>query len=560
MDSANLIQCMIVDDRAVIIGSANINERSQRGNRDSEVAAVVRDTDMMDSTMAGEPFEVGRFAHTLRIRLMREHLGVNVDECEQMEFNMDGLAKACKYDEMVKIWDPEAHDGIGGSGKKHDKSEQGAKLAESASRHKDKNWTLIEANDIIVNEGQKINRNLDEHRSAAGEVPLEWFDKHEAIKIPDNFGRGKVSTTANPIARGIPSTMQRTTNFAEEMEHAKRDPDIGFSLRMHKDTIDADGKPLTTSAQRTRSAKEALDGLFDDLNLEQGPKHTPLIHLGAGNAGPFTSRTHEEETADEKGFEETHEQPFTNPLTGKKIASIDPGGFQDPLSDDFYINTWCHLAISNTDIFREVFRCQPDDQVKTWKDYHKWEKYSEELAKMQGGHRDQQDLSKSAPGGGPAGAPASKLHRGGETSASRARNEANHNNNGPPSDTSSDDATLTEKEAGGMRHHDSTEESSSSASMDHATPLTDGTDAPATHSRNASSGNRKRSGTTGSQTAARNKSSGEIELPTVPMMEKMLCGIRGHLVIWPTEWLIEEDQKNNWLYTLDKVQPIEIYD
>jgi hypothetical protein len=29
--------------------------------------------------MAGRPFRVGRFAHTLRVRLMREHLGVDVD-------------------------------------------------------------------------------------------------------------------------------------------------------------------------------------------------------------------------------------------------------------------------------------------------------------------------------------------------------------------------------------------------------------------------------------------------------------------------------------------------
>ena len=38
----------IVDDRLVIIGSANINERSMRGDRDSELAAVIRDTDMID--------------------------------------------------------------------------------------------------------------------------------------------------------------------------------------------------------------------------------------------------------------------------------------------------------------------------------------------------------------------------------------------------------------------------------------------------------------------------------------------------------------------------------
>ena len=41
-------QICIVDDRLAIIGSANINERSQRGDRDSEIAAVIRDTDMLD--------------------------------------------------------------------------------------------------------------------------------------------------------------------------------------------------------------------------------------------------------------------------------------------------------------------------------------------------------------------------------------------------------------------------------------------------------------------------------------------------------------------------------
>ena len=43
----------IVDDRLAIIGSANINERSQRGDRDSELAAVIRDTDMIDGQVDG---------------------------------------------------------------------------------------------------------------------------------------------------------------------------------------------------------------------------------------------------------------------------------------------------------------------------------------------------------------------------------------------------------------------------------------------------------------------------------------------------------------------------
>lgn len=69
----------VVDDRVVICGSANINERSQRGDRDSELAVVLRDTQMIDSTMAGKPFKVGKMPHELRVRLMQEHLGVDVD-------------------------------------------------------------------------------------------------------------------------------------------------------------------------------------------------------------------------------------------------------------------------------------------------------------------------------------------------------------------------------------------------------------------------------------------------------------------------------------------------
>ncbi|KAF9913983.1 Phospholipase D1 [Lobosporangium transversale] len=69
---------MIVDDRIAIIGSANINERSMLGNRDSEIAAVVRDLDYIDSTMNGIPYKVSRFAHTLRMNLMMEHLGLPV--------------------------------------------------------------------------------------------------------------------------------------------------------------------------------------------------------------------------------------------------------------------------------------------------------------------------------------------------------------------------------------------------------------------------------------------------------------------------------------------------
>ncbi len=36
---------MIVDDRVALIGSANINDRSLMGDRDSEIAIIVEDSE-----------------------------------------------------------------------------------------------------------------------------------------------------------------------------------------------------------------------------------------------------------------------------------------------------------------------------------------------------------------------------------------------------------------------------------------------------------------------------------------------------------------------------------
>lgn len=93
---------MIVDDRIAIIGSANINERSMRGTRDSEVCAIVRDKDLIESKMDGKKYYVGKFAHSLRVRLMREHLGVDVDLIDLVERRFAEIEKFCKSGNGIK--------------------------------------------------------------------------------------------------------------------------------------------------------------------------------------------------------------------------------------------------------------------------------------------------------------------------------------------------------------------------------------------------------------------------------------------------------------------------
>ncbi|XP_040926409.1 phospholipase D1 isoform X2 [Betta splendens] len=70
---------MIADDNTVIIGSANINDRSMLGKRDSEVAVIVEDTELVASVMDGQTYQAGKFALQLRLECFKMILGAFTD-------------------------------------------------------------------------------------------------------------------------------------------------------------------------------------------------------------------------------------------------------------------------------------------------------------------------------------------------------------------------------------------------------------------------------------------------------------------------------------------------
>uniref|UniRef100_A0A1B6CGW4 Phospholipase n=1 Tax=Clastoptera arizonana TaxID=38151 RepID=A0A1B6CGW4_9HEMI len=67
---------LIADDRIIICGSANINDRSLLGKRDSEIAVVVQDETFKEIRKDGARILSGRCCGGLRRRLFREHLGL----------------------------------------------------------------------------------------------------------------------------------------------------------------------------------------------------------------------------------------------------------------------------------------------------------------------------------------------------------------------------------------------------------------------------------------------------------------------------------------------------
>lgn len=73
---------IIVDDEHVLIGSANVNDRSMLGCRDSELSVLLSDTSASraQGTMDGKPCLVGQFAQAVRIQLWSVLLGLEDDQ------------------------------------------------------------------------------------------------------------------------------------------------------------------------------------------------------------------------------------------------------------------------------------------------------------------------------------------------------------------------------------------------------------------------------------------------------------------------------------------------
>ncbi|KAM4620740.1 phospholipase D2 [Polymixia lowei] len=70
---------LIADDRRYIIGSANINDRSMLGSRDSELAVLVEDEENVPSTMGGEEYQAGPLTLSLRKECFRVLVGAAAD-------------------------------------------------------------------------------------------------------------------------------------------------------------------------------------------------------------------------------------------------------------------------------------------------------------------------------------------------------------------------------------------------------------------------------------------------------------------------------------------------
>jgi phospholipase D1/2 len=393
-------KCMVVDDRVAIIGSANINERSMLGSRDSEVAAIVRDTEMLDSYMAGEPYKVGKFPHTLRMRLMREHLGVDVD-CigEDDSVSLDSDVESADFHTESSAPPSPTADKI---------TEQ--KLTEN--KHKLQDDLIARAEKLHsfnhdIDWEQENNPHLVANKKPTTDARIMNNQAHEKDV------RGEGADHMRDIQNQRPEQLQARDSYVNEHGHEVLASDMAAEGvdELPKKSSPKKSRPrsstATTSHTRTSAHSSLPDG-YSGLPPPRMPRMDTrtlgLTQLSQLPALPISDDTDIGGPPLQRTFSYASSHIINPLLSEMRRPVITEDCMRDPLNDSFYLDTWHMVAENNTKLFRQVFRCQPDNEVKTWKEYKEYAAFGERFNQSQGAGKSSMRMQKECQGkSGPPG-------------------------------------------------------------------------------------------------------------------------------------------------------------
>ncbi|KAI4863088.1 phospholipase D [Hypoxylon rubiginosum] len=584
---------IIVDDRVVLIGSANINERSMLGNRDSEVAAIVRDSDMMWSTMAGETYRVGRFAHTLRMRLMREHLGLDVDEITEEERQAELSAEANFEAEMSQIYgdddDNESPIPEGSTRGGPSTYQRGASFNHDAAAE-DRGYASSPSSSIsATSQGNPSGHDPWVHRN-------EKYDKDVEGYGPDHWkaaqAKGMDLGSDSVVVNGHEVLLHRGGHSASHRADAR-------SSGLHPETSSKG------SSQRDlgKGNDELPPAHADPLAKAQLPHPIQLPALPVLDdtdiGGPPMR-------LDDTG--RPTNEPLNPLLTDITLARVDKDCMLDPVNPAFWDDIWTRVASNNTKLYRRVFRCMPDSDVSTWKEYNEFEDYARRFKESMAGSRNEE--SETNPqmghiGGAAVGIAAPAVAQGAPGISEKMQASQGVEGNPKVVISSGSEGALDEKapisegsHASGKEKPDlglDTEKARTKNSLEAPSPVQPAGEIPfplydgqvetshldpqgeRSDRRATFSSAEKPAPESGSTTNPYNHNStrrrrrattkGSRRGPVFPYEllsrdeAEELCGvIQGTLVQFPYDWLEAEEKDNHWLYQADLLAPKEIYD
>jgi phospholipase D1/2 len=593
-------KAIVVDDRIALIGSANINERSMLGARDSECAAVVRDTDMIWSTMDGKPYLVGRFAHTLRMRLMREHLGLDIDEVMDEEHDAEIDRETVEYEaKMNGIYDGTANSENDIPQNENAQSTNGDRIIRQVNHERLRSFN----HDVDWEEEGNPNLQPDKFKQVTSDKRVTGNAAHAAEVDGDSPDQMRAAEESG-LVRGRDTVIVAggrevlVTDIAAEGKGTisnpkKPRPRHHLQYKRGSDESDVGNSNLPPMPALTRRTTE-------QLGLSQLSQLPPLPVVDDTDIGGPSVILDPSGTAIPKPF---------NPLTADiKPANVDRDCMRDPLNDSFFDDTWRRVAENNTNIFRKVFRCNPDSMVTNWHEYTEYVAYAERFAQAQSvGKSTEREQQESVGKSGPPGAQLASTGHGlgnitekivphgqekrnslgavsewaeNATARHRSRTDASARSDGQLDGlvdekgalrNTSLDATSPIQPAGNetfpsldSTYLDLPPQDAEKISQANTRKTTFSSNIPAEKGNNGYSINgitnqgsqkKRRRGTT---KGSRKGFSASDDLLSRADAEELLSLVQGHLVVFPYDWLCREELNSNWLYQVDQVAPLQI--
>lgn len=398
---------MVVDDRYAIIGSANINERSMLGERDSEIAAVIYDNDLIDSRMGGRDYRVGRFPHSLRMRLMREHLGVDVDQVMDDEREAEMYNADTDSETASVISSAETNKSIERkliATRNRIQDDLIAKAEGIHSFNHDVDWE--QANNPNIQANKKLTHDPRVTGNATHRLDV---DGHGFDNMASFVGTKEFDGRDSAVLKHNKEVL--VNNIAPEGKGTLEAPQAKEKNLHAGGTVADDDSATTLAAVMPPTRMPRLDTVALGLTLQS---QLPPLPIGDDTdiGGPGLERTFTGSSAGN-----------INPmLANMHWPQVTKDCMQDPLADPFFSKTWNTVAENNTRLFRTVFRCMPDSQVTTWRDYHNCVDYAERFAHAQGMPKSTQKMQEEAEGmTGPPGHGATNL---GQSAAKLANGKA----------------------------------------------------------------------------------------------------------------------------------------
>ena len=288
--------------------------------------------------MAGQPFKVGRFAHTLRVRLMREHLGMDVDALSEEDI----MAHQPKPEYQQQPLEPEPEIEQEGSNK-------GGDFQLKQSKQK----TPIGVCALKVNQSMcswKASRYVNSYicvfpATTAGEEPIcaetGRFFRHENHETPPpSVGERTSGEDFNEKGRnttGFASSVVRTLEVISEKQPPKDETD---EATLKDQTIIEESESVSVQSGHTIGPHEpsSVEGVL----LGATAKHrSPSLRSGVDSEDATASAR---ETLRPDLGSKSGRKPWTVPTMKPKV---EPQDFEDPISDSFWKKVWVASAVHN---------------------------------------------------------------------------------------------------------------------------------------------------------------------------------------------------------------------